>query len=304
MSKTARNENSRSPFHGLWALTNRELKKLYKNPLLLFMTVIQPLIWLGLFGKAMNLSQIFTGSKITIPSSALQGFSSAQIEEIQGAISGIGKNLLQQTFGTTSYFSFMSIGMISFIVLFTCMFSGMSIVWDRRLGILNKLLSTPVARGSILMSKVFNSVIRSLMQAAIVLIVAFALGLTVGPDFTLVNLLGVFAAVFLLCMGLSSIFILIAIRSTNWQTQMTVMNLLNLPLLFASNALFPTSIMPSWLQTVANVNPVSYATDASRQLMLYPINMSKLIMDFTVLGIFAVVFSAIGILLSWRYLSK
>jgi ABC-2 type transport system permease protein len=85
---------------------------------------------------------------------------------------------------------------------------------------------------------------------------------------------------------------------------MTVMNLLNLPLLFASNALFPTSIMPSWLQTVANVNPVSYATDASRQLILYPINMSKLIMDFTVLGIFALVFSAIGILLSWRYLSR
>jgi ABC-2 type transport system permease protein len=85
---------------------------------------------------------------------------------------------------------------------------------------------------------------------------------------------------------------------------MAVMNLLNLPLLFASNALFPTSIMPSWLQAVANVNPVSYATDASRQLILYPINMSKLIMDFTVLGVFAVVFSAIGILLSWRYLSK
>jgi ABC-2 type transport system permease protein len=142
------------------------------------------------------------------------------------------------------------------------------------------------------------------MQAAIVLVIAFALGLTVGPDFTPVNLLAVFAAVFLLCMGLSSIFILIAIRSTNWQTQMTVMNLLNLPLLFASNALFPTSIMPSWLQTVANVNPVSYATDASRQLILYPIDMSKLILDFTVLGIFAIVFSAIGIFLSWRYLSK
>jgi ABC-2 type transport system permease protein len=62
--------------------------------------------------------------------------------------------------------------------------------------------------------------------------------------------------------------------------------------------------MPSWLQTVANYNPVSYATDASRQLVLYPIDMSKLIMDFTVLGIFAVVFSAIGILLSWRYLSR
>jgi ABC-2 type transport system permease protein len=85
---------------------------------------------------------------------------------------------------------------------------------------------------------------------------------------------------------------------------MAVMNLLNLPLLFASNALFPISIMPSWLQAVANVNPISYATDASRQLILYQIDMSKLIMDFTVLGIFALVFTAIGIVLSWRYLSR
>jgi ABC-2 type transport system permease protein len=300
----AQNRNSRSPFHGLWALTNRELKKLYKNPFLLFMTVIQPLIWLGLFGKAMNLSQIFTGTQISIPPSLLQGLNSTQIAGIQQALSGIGSTALQQTFGTTSYFSFMSVGMVSFIVLFTCMFSGMSIVWDRRLGILNKLLSTPVARGSILMSKVFNSVIRSLMQAAIVLGFAFALGLTVGPDFNPVNLLGVFAAVFLLCIGLSSIFILIAIRSTNWQTQTAVMNLLNLPLLFASNALFPTSIMPSWLQAVANVNPVSYATEASRILILDPLNVSMLITDFAVLGVFAVVFSAIGILLSWRYLNR
>jgi ABC-2 type transport system permease protein len=300
------NGNSKSPFHGLWALTNRELKKLYKNPFLLFMTIIQPLIWLGLFGKAMNLSQIFTGNQISIPASDLQGLNltSAQMAGLGHALSGVGNQLLTNTFGTTSYFSFMSVGMVSFIVLFTCMFSGMSIVWDRRLGILNKLLSTPVARGSILMSKVFNSVIRSLMQAAIVLGVAFALGLTVGPGFNPIYLLGVFADVFLLCMGLSAIFILIAIRSTNWQTQMAVMNLLNLPLLFASNALFPSSIMPWYLQDVANVNPVSYATSASRILILGPMDMSKLGMDFGVIGIFAVVFSAIGIVLSWRFLSR
>jgi ABC-2 type transport system permease protein len=302
------NGNSKSPFHGLWALTNRELKKLYKNPFLLFMTVIQPLIWLGLFGKAMNLSQIFTGNEITLTNQELPAgtpsLNPQQLQGVNGFLSGLGSGLLQKTFGTSSYFSFMSVGMVSFIVLFTCMFSGMSIVWDRRLGILNKLLSTPVARGSILMSKVFNSVIRSLMQAAIVLGVAFALGLTPGPDFNPIYLLGVFAAVFLLCMGLSSIFILIAIRSTNWQTQMAVMNLLNLPLLFASNALFPTTIMPSWLKAVANVNPVSYATEASRILILGPLSVKSLITDFSVLGGFAVVFSTIGIVLSWRYLSR
>lgn len=62
-----RNGNSRSPFHGLWALTNRELKKWYKNPYLLLMSIIQPLIWMGLFGRAMNIGAIISSNKITIP---------------------------------------------------------------------------------------------------------------------------------------------------------------------------------------------------------------------------------------------
>lgn len=299
----AENENSKNPAHGLWSLTVRELKKWYKNPILLLMSVvIQPIIWLGLFGKAMNLGAIFTGSAITIPS--IPGVPPQVMAQITQALSGLGTQLLQQTFGTSDYFSFMSVGMLSFIVLFTCMFSGMTIVWDRRFGILNKFLSTPVARSSIILSKIFNSVIRSLIQAGIVLFLAYLLGLQLGPDFTIFSLLGVFAALFLVSVGLSSIFILIAIRSTKWETQMAVMNLLNLPLLFASNALFPTSIMPDWLQTIAKVNPISYATDASRQLLIFPINVATLTTDFAVLGLFAALFAGIGIVLSWRYLSR
>jgi ABC-2 type transport system permease protein len=211
---------------------------------------------------------------------------------------------MEKTFGTADYFSYMSVGIVSFVTLFTTMFSGMSVVWDRRLGFLNKVLSTPVARGSILMSKVLNAVIRSIIQVSIVLGFAFALGLKVGPGFTPINLLGVFAAVFLIGIGLSSIFIAIAIRSTRIETQMAVMNLLNLPLLFASNALFPTSLMPDWLQPITKINPITYATDATRQLILYTIDMQQLMFDYLFLGLFAVVFSTIGIVLSWRYLSK
>jgi ABC-2 type transport system permease protein len=116
--------------------------------------------------------------------------------------------------------------------------------------------------------------------------------------------LGVFAAVFLLGVGLSSIFIAIAVRSTRIETQMAVMNLLNLPLLFASNALFPTSLMPDWLKPVTQVNPITYVTDANRQLILYTINVHTLVLDFAFLSIFAVIASSIGILLSWRYLNK
>jgi len=301
MSRT--NGNSRSPLHGLWALTNRELKKWYKNPYLFILSIIQPLIWMGLFGRAMNIGAIFTSTQIPIPT-LNPPLNLPQQIQLGEAFSNLSTTMMEKTFGTSDYFSYMSVGIVSFVVLFTTMFSGMSIVWDRRLGFLNKVLSTPVARGSILMSKVFNAVIRSIIQSAIVLGFAFALGLTVGPDFTPINLLGVFAAVFLVSIGLSSIFIAIAIRSTRWETQMAVMNLLNLPLLFASNALFPTSLMPDWLQPVTKINPITYATDATRQLILYQIDMSKLIFDFTFLGVFALVFSAIGILLSWRYLSR
>jgi ABC-2 type transport system permease protein len=104
--------------------------------------------------------------------------------------------------------------------------------------------------------------------------------------------------------GLSAMFVAIAIRSTKWETQMAIMNLLNLPLLFASNALFPTASMPSWLQDIARVNPVTYGTEAARQLILLPTDWSVVSGDFLFLGVFATVFAVIGIALSWRYLSK
>jgi ABC-2 type transport system permease protein len=104
--------------------------------------------------------------------------------------------------------------------------------------------------------------------------------------------------------GLSSIFILIAIRSTRWETQMAVVNLLNLPLLFGSNALFPTKQMPGWLQAFARINPITYVTDATRQLLLFSTDLTQLAFDFAFLAGFALIFSTIGLLLSWRYLSK
>jgi len=293
---TKNNNNSKNPLHGLWALTNRDLKKWYKNPVILLLGIIQPIIWMSLLGKAMNLGGMFTSFSPTLPST---------IQLSPEAMSELSKQAMTQIFGTADYFSYMAVGMMSFVVMFTAMFSGMSMVFDRRLGFLNKVLSTPVARGSILMAKIFSAVIRALVQATIVLGIAYVIGpLSVGADFTLLNLLGVYAALFLISMGLSSIFILIAIRSTKQETQMAVVNLLNLPLMFASNAMFPTKLMPDWLQTITKINPVTYATDATRQLLLYTIDMHQLAIDFLFLGAFAVIFSTIGIVLSWRYLSK
>lgn len=193
--------------------------------------------------------------------------------------------------------------MLTFIVLFTAMFSGMSIVWDRRLGILNKVLSTPVARGNIVLSKVFSSVVRSLIQASIVLVIAILFGMNTA-NLTAMGILGTFLGLFLLTLGFSSIFLMLALRSTDQNTQMAIINLLNLPLLFGSNALFPSTFMPSWLQAFVNINPISYAADLGRQLLLGATGMASVAFDFTYLAGFAVIFASVSIVLSWRFLKR
>jgi ABC-2 type transport system permease protein len=301
------NNVSKSKLHGIWALTNRELKKWYKAPVVFILTLIQPVIWLGLLGNALNFGSLVSSNSFSIPTELISNLqlTPIQITGLQGFFSNIGDTILQGTFGTTSYLSFMAVGMIAFTAVFTTMFSGMSVVWDRRLGFLNKVLSTPVSRTVIILSKVFSATLRSMFQAAIILIIALPLGFQFGAAFTPLNILGVFALLFLMCLGLSSLFIAINLRSTRIETPMAVMNLLNLPLTFASSAFFPIDRMPGWLQAVAKVNPLSYTINGMRQLLIDSnIDYSALTTQFAYVGIFALVLTSIGIVLSWRYLNR
>jgi ABC-2 type transport system permease protein len=284
---------SRSPLHGVWAMTNRELKKWYKAPFVLAMSLVQPFIWMGLFGKAMNIGAIFTGTSFNIPGLNIP----------QQVLDTLAKTMMQSTFCTSDYFSYLAVGMLSFITLFTAMFTGMSIVWDRRFGILNKFLSTPISRNVIPVSKVLNSAIRGIIQAAIVLMIAVLLGMNVS-NLSVLGIAGTFVALFFMLIGFGSLFVTLALRATSWETQMALMNLLNLPLLFASNAMFPVTFMPAWLQPVVRINPVSYAADISRQLLLGSTGMASLGFEFLYLGAFAVAMSIIGQVMARRLLSR
>ncbi len=277
------NRVSKSKFHGLWALTNRELKKWYQQPVVFAMGIIQPILWLALLGKAMNIGSI------------------------------VPAQVMMQTFGTSDYFSFMAMSMVAFTVVFTTAFSGMSVVWDKRLGFMNKVLSTPVSRSAIILSKVLAASVRAIFQAAIVAVVAFALGLQTGANFAWYSILGVFAVVFLISVGLASLFTMLTLRSTRMETPQAIFQLVTLPLMMASSAYFPISQMPDWLQAVANWNPISYTIDAVRRLMVFSGGMGNfqfalgnqsLAFDFLFVGIFAIVVTAICVVLSWRYLNK
>ncbi|MDA4117447.1 MAG: ABC transporter permease [Thaumarchaeota archaeon] len=270
------------PLHGLWALTQRDLRKWYGNPIQLIISLVQPVIYMGVLGKALNFSTFITQS---------------------GAPASVANAVMLSTFGTTSYFSYLACGQLAFIVLFTSAFSGMSVVFDRRFGFMNKALSTPVGRGTIVMGKVFQSVARSLIQSIIVLTIAVALGMDIS-HFSIAGIGAAFVVIFLMATGLSALYVMLALRSSDWQTQMAIINLLNLPLLFASNALLPAKIMPSWLQVVVKVNPVSYANDAIRQLLIGATGSNSLPVDLGVVLVFAVVLSTAGIVLSWRLLNK
>lgn len=308
------NEFHPSLLRGLWALTVRELKKWLKDPLMLLMFVIQPLIWMGLLGKSMNINAMFSASNINlptsmpIPKSAVLSPPGIDVilngTELSNIFANMGTSIMQNTFGVTDYFSYMAVGMVSMIVMTTTMFSGMSIVWDRRLGFLDKVLSTPVSRAAIIFSKVLNATLRAMFQATIILALAYLLGLHLSSTFTLLNILGVYAAIFLLGVGLSSVFLAFSLRSTRMERPMQIVSLITIPLMFASNTFFPISMMPEWIQAIARVNPLSYVTDAVRQLTILPLDASALIMDFTYLSIFAAALATIGIVLSWRYLTK
>jgi ABC-2 type transport system permease protein len=309
-----------SLIQGLQALTLRELKKWLKDPVMLLMFVLQPLIWMGLLGKSMNIGALFSPSNlgnmnipnIKIPGSLLNPpingtviIPSALIaQQLQQMFSDIGARVMQNTFGVTNYFSYMSVGMVSMIVMTTAMFSGMSIVWDRRLGFLYKVISTPVPRAAIIFSKILNATLRAMFQATVILILAYILGLQVSSTFSLLNILGVYAAIFLLGVGLSSAFLAISIRSTRMERPMQIVNLIMMPLMFASNTFYPVSMMPDWIQAIVRVNPLTYLTDAIRQLTILQLDTSALVIDFTYLGIFAASLATTGIVLSWRHLTR
>jgi ABC-2 type transport system permease protein len=309
------NECRPSLARGLWALTYRELKKWLKDPVMLVMFVLQPLIWMGLLGKSMNIGGLFSANnlnlppQIPIPGNVILYPSGLQGVVLNGTMlaqmfADMGSSIMQNTFGVTDYFSFMAVGMVSMIVMTTTMFSGMSIVWDRRLGFLDKVISTPVSRAAIIFAKILNATFRAMFQATVILALAYLLGLQLSSSFTLLNLLGVYAAIFLLGVGLSAVFIAFSIRSTRMERPMQFISLITMPLMFASNTFFPTRLMPDWMQAIANVNPLTYLTDALRQLTILPMNTSSLIWDFIYLGLFAAVLATIGIVLAWRYLTR
>jgi ABC-2 type transport system permease protein len=141
-----------------------------------------------------------------------------------------------------------------------------AVIWERDLGTVHKLLVSPTPRGALVLGKGMSAGVRSLSQVAIVYTLALLLGVRV--NWHPLALVGVVAAVVVGAGCFATLSLIIAALVKTRERFMGIGQVLTMPLFFASNAIYPLSIMPPWLHVVARINPLSYEVDALRALMI------------------------------------
>ncbi|WP_414578276.1 ABC transporter permease [Anabaena sp. CCY 9402-a] len=224
------------------ALTRRLFIQLQRRPSSLLASIVQPVMWLVLFGAL-----------------------------FQNAPKGL--------FGsTTNYGQFLAAGIIVFTAFAGALNAGLPVMFDREFGFLNRLLVAPLAsRFSIVFASAIFIISQSLLQAAVIIGAAAFLGAGL-PD--AMGLSAIALIVFLLALGVTAISLGLAFALPGHIELIAVIFVTNLPLLFASTALAPLSFMPKWLQVIATLNPLSYAIEPIRYLYTHSTwGLSSLVMQ-------------------------
>src|SRR5262249_32294088 len=163
------------------------------------------------------------------------------------------------------YLDFMAPGILAQSVLFTGIFYGIAIIWERDVGTLQKLLVSPAYREALVLGKAAAAGIRGIAQTIIIYAIALVLGVHLRLG---LSMLGVLLSVVLGAAVFSTFSLLVACLVKTRERFMGIGQVLTMPLFFASNAIYPTEMMPGWLRAISHVNPLSYLVDALRALMI------------------------------------
>jgi ABC-2 type transport system permease protein len=216
-------------FNKTLSIVEMDARKLRHDPAELITRAVQPALWLLVFGE------VFT-----------------QIHAIPT--------------GNLSYIAFMAPGILAQSVLFIAIFFGITVIWERDLGIIHKFLVSPTPRPALVLGKSLSAGLRALSQVFIVYVLVILVG--VGIVWNPLNL-SLVVVVAVLTSGLfSTLSLIIASLVKTRERFMGIGQVLTMPLFFTSNAIYPLSMMPSWLQVIARLNPLTYSVDALRGLMI------------------------------------
>jgi ABC-2 type transport system permease protein len=212
------------------ALARRWWIELLRERLNLVFSIAQPAIWLVFFGA------------------------------------GVERAIDARVIGTDDYISFMFAGIIAFTIVGNGVSAAMPLLWDKETGYLDRLMSMPIARSSVIVSRFVFQVAQQSVQILLVVVVALILGVRIqaGP----LGLAVILVTAALLTMSVTAAFSALAYAVPQHGTFFAVVGFISLPLLFMSNAFVPLEAMPGWMEIVARINPLTYAIDAMRTLVI------------------------------------
>lgn len=241
----------------LLAVADIEALKIRHDPFDLATRAVQPVLWLTLFGQVM------------------------------GQVRGLNTS-------GVAYLDYLAPGILAQAVLFVAIFHGISVIWERDLGVLHRYMASPAPRSALVLGKALSAAIRGLSQGVVIYVCAAALG--VDLNWRPQALLGAALLVTLTAVLFAAFSLTVACIVKTRERFMGIGQVLNMPIFFASNALYPVSVMPQWLRAVAAANPLSYAVEGLRSLMLRhpPSTPHGLGVDFAVLVATIAIFTAVA----------
>lgn len=185
------------------------------------------------------------------------------------------------------YLDFMSPGILAQSVLFVSIFYGIAIIWERDLGLTHKFLATPTPRTALVLGKAISAAIRCIPLMIIIYILSALL--SVHIIWNPIHVIGVLILLALGAILFSTFSLIIACLVKTRERFMGIGQLLTMPLFFASNAIYPISMMPGWLKVISHFNPLTYMIDGMRHLMIGTIPGFYLLTDFSSLAIISTV---------------
>jgi ABC-2 type transport system permease protein len=203
---------------------------------------------------------------------------------------GFGFGPIFQKAGGGDYLQFLAPGVIAMGILFTAMFMGIEIIWDKQFGFLKETLVAPVSRMSIMLGRTLGGATVALAQGILVFLIAWAIGFR--PSFALIGVAFVF--MILISMLFTGIGTAIASVMDDMQAFPLIMNFLVMPTFFLSGALFPLSGLPNIITLIARIDPLSYGIDGLRGALVPGSIQFGFWFDFGVLGVITLVILGIG----------
>jgi ABC-2 type transport system permease protein len=213
-------------YKAIYVIVLREFKRFFRQRGRLLVTIARPLLWLFIVGA---------------------GFGSLIDADEPG-----------------NYLRFILPGIVGMTILFSSVFSTISVVWDREFGFLREMLVAPVSRVTIVMGKLFAGSSLSLFQGTMLLIVAPFLGI----EMTLTKFISMFLLMGLVSLAITAFGLVIASFLTSLEGFNVIMNFIVLPMFFLSGALYPINTLPSFLIKLSYINPLCYGVDSFKHILL------------------------------------